>query len=117
MAEENKVKEQEQEEKEERCEECDTEEDEKELIDVILNGALARLCRRCAHINQAIVMEKLSVTSAAERIARIPALAEELRKNMPDITSSEVTIGDLRRLQEKKQGEESNKDTVEKEEV
>ncbi len=110
----------EDEEDEERCEECDSETDET-LVDVILNGEIARLCRRCAKINQAIIVEKpdveqlaatkrSSIISAAERIARIPGLAEELRKNMPDMAPNEVTIGDLRRLQEEREGEEKQKE-------
>lgn len=91
---------------EEKCEECDREADERELVDVVLNGALATLCRRCAIINQAIVIEKPSAIKAVERIARIPGLAEELRRNMPNIASGAITIGDLRKLQEKKQKRE-----------
>lgn len=117
------AKKSEKEEKEERCEECDTEADDA-LVNVILNGTVARLCRRCARINQAIIIEKptseqlataerLSITRMTERIARIPGLAEELRK-IPS-APNEVTVGDLRELQEKKR--EKDKETEKKKEI
>ncbi len=101
----------EEQEEEKRCEECNSDES---LIDVILEGAFARLCRKCAQINKAIVIEKPnieqlaaikkpSMESAVERIAKIPGLSKELHKNIPGIAPDEVTISDLRRLQEKKE--------------
>jgi len=106
----------EEKEEEKRCEECNSDES---LIDAILDGALAKLCRKCAQINGAVVIEKPSIEqlasikkptmeSAAERIARIPGLSKELHKSMRDITPDEITISDLRKLQEKKEKKEGS---------
>jgi|GEM_PF-5512922 len=96
----------------EGCESCDKEAE----VDALVDGEYKKLCKRCAAMEGAVIVEKPSLIQIDESYKR-PKVRDVLLSmaglSKPKLRKKEATLEDLRRVQKEKLEEEKElKETI-----